>query len=32
MVFSYDINTNLSARVGNFNPQWNDKDMDENVC
>ncbi|EDO41185.1 predicted protein [Nematostella vectensis] len=25
----YIITTNLSARVGNLNPKWNDKNMDE---
>ena len=28
----YDINTNLSARVSYFNPPWNNKELDENVC
>lgn len=27
---AYSINTNLSARVGHLNPDWNSKDMDEN--
>ncbi len=27
----YDINTNLSARVGNLNPAWNENDLNENV-
>jgi uncharacterized UPF0160 family protein len=27
----YDITTNLSSRVGHFNPNWNDSNPDENV-
>ena len=27
----YEINTNLSARVGGLNPMWNDTDLNENV-
>ena len=27
----YKISTNLSARVGHLNPNWNDDDADENV-
>jgi uncharacterized UPF0160 family protein len=28
---AYDITTNLSSRVGHFNPAWNDPKPDENV-
>ena len=27
--FRYKINTNLSARVGHFNPAWNDPNPNE---
>ena len=28
----YKISTNLSARVGQLNPKWNEDKVDENVC